>query len=193
LVALATLGAKPSNPGAARPLQTGPSGSISEVAYFRFDYPPYPETFVFQATDPDLIQEVREILDGQRPNRHVMGTIAKQPVGYNPPWSYHLDPATVVLFDHAIEVCDASIGYVQAHLDQVCKAFLPGCVWCPWGSRLLEEVEPIATATPSSTPTATLTLTPIPSSTATATTTATPLPSFLYLPLVMRSTVHVGY
>jgi hypothetical protein len=115
---------------------------LDEPAYFRFDYPPYPETFVIQLTDPELIDEARAMLAGQQQPRHVMGQIVKQPAAYNPPWGYHLDSNTIQFFNSAIEVCDASIGYVEQHLVEACGAFLPGCIWCPWGSRLIEEVRP---------------------------------------------------
>ncbi|MDT8307088.1 MAG: calmodulin-binding protein [Anaerolineae bacterium] len=114
--------------------------SPAEIAYFRFDYPPYPETFVFQLNDPAKIAQARQILQGDQSTPHVLGTIVKEPVPYNAPWRYHLEPETIEFFHSAIEVCDANISYVEAHLDEVCGAFLPGCEWCPWGSRLLEEV-----------------------------------------------------
>ncbi len=181
---------------------------LSEEAYFQFDYPPNPETFIFLLTDPDKIQEARDILSGQQPSRHIMGTIVKAPVSYNPPWSYHLDPSSITFFDFAIEVCDAAIRQVEQHLNEACGSFLPGCAWCPWGSRLIAEVRvsatptgtptPTATATPSRTPTATPTRTPTPTSTPTATATETPTSTpthsptpamtpqaMLYLPVVL--------
>ncbi len=183
----------------------------SAEAYFQFDYPPNPETFIFQLTDPDKIQEARDILSGQRPSRHIMGTIVKAPVAYNPPWSYHLDPPSIAFFDFATELCDATIQEVEQHLNEACDGFLPGCVWCPWGSRLIAEVSvsatptasPTRTPTPTNTPTATATETetptPTPTSTPTATASETPTPTptqtptptatpsaIMYLPIVMR-------
>jgi len=40
----------------------------------------------------------------------------------------------------AIEDCDASVTHVDDHLDETCRAFLPGGFWCPWSSRLIREV-----------------------------------------------------
>jgi hypothetical protein len=111
-----------------------------EVAYFRFDYPPDPATFVFALSDPYKIQQARDILAGEAEPLHVAGEIIKSPVPYNLPWSYHLDPASISFFSQAIEVCDAAIQEVENRLDEACSSFLPGCQWCPWGSRLLEEV-----------------------------------------------------
>jgi hypothetical protein len=69
-----------------------------------------------------------------------MGRIVKRPADYNPGWSFHINPDTISFFDFAIEVCDASPSYVEDHLDEACGAFLPGCYWCPWSSRLKEEI-----------------------------------------------------
>jgi hypothetical protein len=123
-------------------------GYAAETAYFKFDYPPYPETFIFETSEPTIIQQARNILAGQQPNRIIIGTIVKTPSASNPAWSYHLDPATVAFAENAIEVCDATIRYVEEHLDEVGDALLPGGVWCPWGSRLLEEVSPSPTPPP---------------------------------------------
>jgi hypothetical protein len=71
---------------------------------------------------------------------HVMGKVLKRSKRWNAPWSFHLAPESIEFFAFAIEVCDASIQYVENHLDEVGGAFLPGSVWCPWGSRLLEEI-----------------------------------------------------
>lgn len=115
--------------------------SSATPAYFVMDYPPAPETFVIELTDPTKIQEARDILSGaQKGNVHVMGRIVKRAIPYNPNWNFHLDPNTIQFFEVAIEVCDAQIQYTEDHLDEVCGAFLPGCHWCPWGSRLLKEI-----------------------------------------------------
>ena len=51
-------------------------------------------------------------------------------------------PNSISFFSQAIEVCDANMMYVEDHLDEACGAFLPGCHWCPWDSRLTREVTP---------------------------------------------------
>lgn len=120
---------------------------IGTAGYFRFDYPPYPQTFVIKLTDPAKIQEARDILSGRQTDAvHVAGVIVKEAASYNSPWSYQLDPATIIFFDRAIEVCDANIQAVEGHLEEVGGSFLPNSRWCPWGSRLREEVIPVAHA-----------------------------------------------
>lgn len=52
-----------------------------------------------------------------------------------------LDPDTISFFTVAIEVCDATMTYTEDYLDEACGAFLPGCFWCPWSSRLTRELK----------------------------------------------------
>ncbi|WP_232320084.1 BP74-related protein [Herbidospora daliensis] len=97
--------------------------------------------FVIELTDQAKIDHARRILKGEEKDKiHVMGRIKKRAAPYNPGWSFHLDPTTIMFFQHAIEVCDANTSYVEDHLDEACGAFLPGCFWCPWSSRLVAEV-----------------------------------------------------
>jgi Big-like domain-containing protein len=105
----------------------------SSEAYFIFDYPPDPRTFVIKLTDSQIIQQARDILSTGTP-KIISGTIIKQPVYYNAPWSYHLDPKSIAFVDAAVELCDAGMGYLENNLDTA----YPG--WCPWGSRLVREI-----------------------------------------------------
>ena len=116
-------------------------GAASADAYFLFSSQPAPETFVIRLTEIEKIKHARDLISKRRSDLpHVIGTIAKSPIGYNAPWSYHLDPATINFFDFAIEVCDGSIKYIEEHLSEVGGALLPGNTWCPWSSRLIKEV-----------------------------------------------------
>ncbi|MEU6724770.1 calmodulin-binding protein [Nonomuraea wenchangensis] len=99
------------------------------------------ENFVVQLTDPAKIQHARDLISGTTTDKpHVLGRIIKRSALYNPRWSYQLNPDTISFFDVAIEVCDATIPYVEDHLDEAGGAFLPGLVWCPWTSRLVREI-----------------------------------------------------
>ncbi|MFI0367101.1 calmodulin-binding protein [Actinomadura sp. 1N219] len=122
---------------AARPADAAPSAA----AHFVFTDMASDDEAVIELTDPAEIQHARDLINGTATdNPQVMGKIVKQPASYNPGWSYHLDPATIQFFEIATEVCDASISYVEEHLDEAGGAFLPGLTWCPWGSRVLREV-----------------------------------------------------
>ncbi|MEU6720183.1 calmodulin-binding protein [Nonomuraea sp. NPDC046802] len=101
------------------------------------------EEFVVKLTDPAKIQHARDLVNGETVDRpHVVGRILKRQTDYNPRWSYHLNTDTVDFFDQFIEVCDATIPYVEDHLDEAGGAFLPGLVWCGWTTRLVREIRP---------------------------------------------------
>lgn len=111
-------------------------------AYFAFKTHGSQNDFIVKLTDDTKIQIARDILSGkQKETTHVMGRIKKNAAPYNPHYSFHIDPDTVSFFQIAIEVCDATIPYVEEHLDEACGAFLPGCYWCPWSSQLTKEVK----------------------------------------------------
>jgi hypothetical protein len=137
----------------AAPIDGGPSRAVAqsvvtasvtetELAYFVIGFPPTTDTFTIMLTDTVRTQEARDILSGVETDTvSVMGTIVKAPARYNRPWSYHLDPASIIFFDIAVEICDAAPQYVEEHLSEVGGTFLPGSVWCPASSRVIEEME----------------------------------------------------
>ena len=119
--------------------QNKTAANADSLAYFKVGFSPDPDIFIIQLTDPLKIQQARDILQSGL-HRGVMGTVIKTPAGYNPSWQYHLEPDSIIFFEVAVEVCDANPRYVAEHLAEACGAFLPGCTWCPWSSRLVEEV-----------------------------------------------------
>jgi len=150
LLALLAISDRPAHQAAAmdRPPAAAPGPdalavTTADTAYFQVGFPPEEWTFTILLTDTARIQEARDIVRGVQTDRvSVMGTIIKAPASYNPPWSYHLDPASIEFFDFAIEVCDAHPQYVEQHLQEACGAFLPGCVWCPYSSVVVAEMLP---------------------------------------------------
>lgn len=110
-------------------------------AYFRFTDTDGKPRFVIKLVEPEKIEHARRILRGEETSRiHVQGVVEKKPAEYNPGWSYHLKPDSIDFFEFAVEVCDSSIQYVEENLEQVGGAFLPGSHWCPWTSRIVDEV-----------------------------------------------------
>lgn len=123
----------------AQAAQNGAGAATASAAYFEFT--DGHDKFVFKLTDPARIQQARDILSGvDTENRSVMGTVVKTPASYNQPWKYQLAPDSVKFFSMAMEVCDASISYVNNHLSEVGGALLPKSTWCPWQSKLTREV-----------------------------------------------------
>lgn len=111
------------------------------TAYFEVAGPTDADTFVIALADPATIAEARAMASGEAPSKHVTGLVVAEAVPYNAPWSFHLDPDSISFFEMSIEVCDAATTYVEEHLAEVGGAFLPGRRWCPWSSRVVEEVE----------------------------------------------------
>ena len=117
------------------------SASEPGTAYFKLAGATDADTFVIALTDPAVIAEARAQANGHEPSKHVTGLVIAEAVSYNAPWSFHLDPASISFAEMSIEVCDAATSYVEEHLEEVGGAFLPGRRWCPWSSRVIEEVE----------------------------------------------------
>ncbi|WP_371780944.1 BP74-related protein [Streptosporangium subroseum] len=118
-----------------------PSRAEAAPVYFKMTTLGSSEPFVIQLTDTAKIEHARRIISGKETaTTHVMGRIIKRKAPYNPAYSFHLDPNTIDFFHMAIEVCDATLSYTEDHLDEACGAFLPGCFFCPWTSKLVAEV-----------------------------------------------------
>jgi hypothetical protein len=98
------------------------------------------EHFVARILDPAMITEARAELVKESGFKIISGTIEKTAVDWNPGWSYHLLPDTIFFGDFFIQVCDASASYVEENLDEAGGSFLPRLQWCPWGTRVLEEI-----------------------------------------------------
>lgn len=118
--------------------QAGQAGAATGAAYFNMrDITG--SNFIIELTNPATIQEARAIVNSGEP-KIVMGRIVKTSARYNPEWDFHYNPDSVQFADGAIEVCDATIPYVEDHLDEAGGPFLPGLYWCPWTGRLTAEV-----------------------------------------------------
>ena len=117
------------------------STNVEVIADAYYEFTDGADTFVIHLTDAEKILEANDILANSTP-KGVMGTVLKEPVSYNTPWSYHLDPASIEFFEMAVEVCDASIQFVEDNLADVGGATLPGNQWCPWSSSLTRKVIP---------------------------------------------------
>ena len=125
----------------AKSKQDNDSPQDESIAYFRFTDVEEKPRFVIKLVDAAKVAHARRILGGEETSRvHVQGTIVKEPASYNPGWSYHLKPETIEFFENAIEVCDATICYVEENLTDVGGSTLPNSHWCPWTSRLVDEV-----------------------------------------------------
>lgn len=110
------------------------------TAFFKVAGATEADAFVIAPSDPAMIAQARAMISGEAPSQHVTGLVVAEAAPYNAPWSFHLDPSSISFFEMSIEVCDAATSYVEAHLAEVGGAFLPDRRWCPWSSRVIEEV-----------------------------------------------------
>lgn len=113
-----------------------------DAAYFQvLDASEAKHPFIIKLEQMDLIDHARRILSGhEKAEIHIQGTIIKKTIPYNEHWAYHVDPASLSFFANAIEVCDATMAYVEENLDDIGGSTLPGGHWCPWSSKIAREV-----------------------------------------------------
>jgi len=93
------------------------------------------ETFRVLVTDTGVAAGMQGRI-GQGPGRIVLGRPVRGDGGFNQPWSWHLDPATVELADAAVEVCDGCPNYIEGHLDD----YLGIGSYCPWSSAVVARI-----------------------------------------------------
>ena len=91
------------------------------------------EKFMVRSSDGTTISQLIENYNGKN-NMHVTGELVRGDGGFNQPWSWHLDPATVRMADVSIEVCDGRPSMVQEDLE-----YWLGTVgsFCPWSSKVV--------------------------------------------------------
>jgi hypothetical protein len=99
------------------------------------------KVFVIKIVDRDKIAHARRVLSGEESSRvDVQGKIVKVLANFNPGWGFHVDPDSGDFFELQIEVCDATIKYVEENLEEVGGSTLPNFHWCPWSSKLVREM-----------------------------------------------------
>lgn len=66
----------------------------------------------------------------------ISGDLVQGSGGFNTPWRWHMNPATVHVADVAIELCDGRPSMVEADL-----TYWLGSVrrYCPWGAKVVSE------------------------------------------------------
>lgn len=85
--------------------------------------------------DADVIAEA-EALIGAEQQRIVNGELRRGDGGFNAPYDWHLDPATVAFADATIEVCDGCPERIEDDLDYWIETVER---FCPWTTRVVER------------------------------------------------------
>lgn len=94
------------------------------------------EEFTVEVATQTQVEELEARLDSGEPGV-IIGDLMEGDAGYNEPWSWHLDPATVHAVDMSIELCDGRPSMVEDDLgywlDTVTR-------FCPWGATVTERI-----------------------------------------------------
>lgn len=89
------------------------------------------ETFRQQITSAAGISGALALWKGTSNAGIPVGTLDCRCTGWNCPWNFHMDPASITFTHIAIEVCDGTPSYVNSH----CSDFGLGS-YCPWSAVL---------------------------------------------------------
>lgn len=90
------------------------------------------ETFVLRTTHAATASLALANMRGEN-NQFPIGPLRAGNGGFNSPWSWHFDPDQVRFTQAAIELCDGTPSYVEAHLSD-----FP--TYCPWSARVVRMV-----------------------------------------------------
>ena len=101
-------------------------------AYSEFEVGVGQETFVLRTTHAATAALALANMRGEN-NQFPIGALRAGNGGFNAAWSWHFDPDEVRFTESAIELCDGTPSYVEAHL-----ADFPS--YCPWSARVLRVV-----------------------------------------------------
>jgi hypothetical protein len=91
--------------------------------------------FTLRAADPEAIDALRaRMRSGER--GVILGRIQRGDGGFNAPWSWHIDPATVEVPDMSMELCDGQPSFVEENVDEFVDTVK---YYCPWSAKVVEE------------------------------------------------------
>ncbi len=91
------------------------------------------EQFYVRATDPDAVAALNARVKSGEVSV-VLGQVVRGDGGFNAPWGWHLDPASVEVADAAMELCDGRPSMVQK---DVGKWIAEARVFCPWSAKVV--------------------------------------------------------
>lgn len=98
------------------------------------------ERFRVWVTNPQTIQQIRDLQAGQSTANIPVGRVLRGPGAgeHNAPWSWHLDPEDISMADITIEVCDARPSYVEENVDEFVDNVQR---YCPWSAVLVNVIQ----------------------------------------------------
>ena len=109
---------------------TGPKLENGVLATFRV----HTEHYNIFITNPQTIEQVLALWNGQSTANIPSGRVRKGRVDYNKAWSWHIDSEDITMAENTIELCDGVPSYVEAHLDDWIATV---GYFCPWSAELV--------------------------------------------------------
>ncbi|MGQ0539400.1 MAG: BP74-related protein [Gemmatimonadaceae bacterium] len=91
------------------------------------------EQFMVRVTDQATFEKMSARMQSGQAGV-IMGRVARGSGGFNQPWSWHLLPETIQVPDVAIELCDGTPSYLEAHRDEWINTVRN---YCPWGAKVV--------------------------------------------------------
>lgn len=85
--------------------------------------------------NPDTIADVLALQRGESQASIPSGRIIGEPVSYNQPWNWHIDPMDVHMAEFTIEACSGLPSYIEEDPDYWINTLGR---FCPWSARLVE-------------------------------------------------------
>jgi hypothetical protein len=92
------------------------------------------DPYVIYVREERPLRRLRADLERPAEERRIVSGVVRRGKGYNPEWSYVMDPGTIVLGDVFVEVCDAHPQFVEDNREDWL-----GERWCPWSSYASSE------------------------------------------------------
>lgn len=89
------------------------------------------ETFKILLESQDLVDQAIAQLSGDADSQFPVGDVVRDDPGVNAPWSWHIDPATVIFTRVSIEVCDGVPSFVEDRT-------ITSDQYCPWSAVLVD-------------------------------------------------------
>ena len=127
-------GSEPTQPGVSVPIDSAPPASTPgdvvapQVATFEVAGR---ETFKILLETQDLVDQAVVMLAEGANSGFPIGDVVRDDPSINAPWSWHIDPASVIFTQMSIEVCDGVPSFVEDRT-------ITSEQYCPWSAVLVD-------------------------------------------------------
>jgi hypothetical protein len=93
------------------------------------------EEYKIFVKDEDTIADIEALEKGESQAKIPNGKIIGEPVSYNAPWSWHIDPYDIHMAEFTIEACSGLPSYVEDDLDYWVNTLGR---FCPWSAEIVD-------------------------------------------------------